>query len=243
MQLVIDSGNSFIKLSLFEGGKPLETFVFKEIKLADIESLFNDHPSIKEAIICSVSLSEKELEEIIANYCPVIVLDHNTPLPIKNKYKAPETIGKDRLAAAVGAKAYAEDAPVLVIDAGTCITYDIVNQSNEFLGGSISPGLNIRIRSLQIFTERLPLVVPSENIILPGTTTEESILSGVIAGIRFEMEGFINYYSAQYSGLKCVLSGGDMKYFDKNLKNSIFAVPNIVAEGLQLILNFNAKQI
>ena len=179
---------------------------------------------------------------MIRKYCKVIVLDSNTPLPIINKYKTPETIGKDRLAAAVGAKSFAGDAPVLVIDAGSCITYDIVNQSNEFLGGSISPGVNMRLKSLHTFTQKLPLLEPTENIVLPGSDTKESIMSGVIAGIQFEMEGFINYYSIQYPDLKCVLSGGDMKYFDKKLKNGIFAIPNIVAEGLQLILHFNAKQ-
>ena len=241
MQLIIDSGNSYLKLFVYSDEKAIDSFIFEELKIQDLKTIFQKYPSIQRSIICSVSNLEENLSNMLAPFCEVLVLTNETPLPIVNTYKTPDTLGKDRMAAAIGAKVHFPSAPVLVIDAGTCITYDIVNATNEFIGGSISPGIPIRLKALHQFTQKLPLLHPAEGLPLPGTNTEESILSGVIMGALFEMDGFISYYTSQYPDLKTVLSGGDMKYFDKKLKNSIFAIPNIVAEGLQKILYFNAN--
>ncbi len=241
MHLIVDSGNSLTKLSLFEGEQLKDTFYYKNIFDLKVQAFFSSFPNIQDCIICSVNESEKMIADFISPFVTPLIFDFNTPIPIQNHYKTKETLGKDRIAAAVGAKYHFKENPVLIIDAGTCITYDVVNKENEFKGGSISPGIEMRYKALHTFTQKLPLILPKEDYFLPGSSTEESIDSGVLASALFEMQGFINYYQSQYEGLITVLCGGDMKYFDKKLKNSIFAFPNLVAEGLQKILHFNAK--
>jgi type III pantothenate kinase len=143
----------------------------------------------------------------------------------------------------VGANLYFPNQDVLVIDAGTCIKYDFVNKANAYLGGSISPGLQMRFKALHTLTEKLPLVQPVLNVdYLIGSSTEEAILSGVLNGCIAEIDGIIQQYKSNYKNLKVVLSGGDSIYFDKTLKNSIFASPNIVLEGLNAILDYNVDK-
>jgi len=167
-------------------------------------------------------------------------LSHSLKLPITIDYKTPNTLGKDRIAGAVGAQSLFLKENILIIDAGTCITYDVVEANGTYIGGSISPGMLMRFKSLNNFTHKLPLVPYREFNELTGKTTEESILSGVISGIAFEMHGFINGYLEKYSSLKIILTGGDAVYFEKTLKNDIFVNSNIVLIGLKEILNYNA---
>ena len=151
-------------------------------------------------------------------------------------------MGKDRLAAAVTGNHFFPNQNVLIIIAGTCITYEFVNTKAEYLGGAISPGISIRFKALHTFTGKLPLVEKKIKASIIGNTTENSILSGVINGCFYEVKGITYEYTDKYKDLKIILSGGDMKYFDKILKNSIFAISNIVLIGLNIILDFNAKK-
>ena len=167
-------------------------------------------------------------------------MDDHTPLPIKNLYKTPQTLGKDRLAAAVAGHMRFSTDPVLVVNAGSCITFDVINEKGEYLGGSISPGIQMRFRALHTFTGKLPLITGKNLVALTGTTTGDSILSGVINGSLSEVEGIIAQYLQKYKNLHVILSGGDMKYFDTRLKIKTFAIPNIVTEGLYQILELNA---
>jgi type III pantothenate kinase len=171
-----------------------------------------------------------------------VFFGHNTTVPIINNYGSPETLGKDRLAGVIGAKHWMPNSNILVIDAGTAITYDLVTANGEFLGGGISPGIAMRYKALHTFTGRLPLLDYYGDAELIGTDTASSIHSGVLNGAVAEMEGIIKGYQPLYPGLKIILTGGDHNYFDKRLKIKTFAALNLVLEGLNLILNFNIEK-
>ena len=168
-------------------------------------------------------------------------MDGHTKIPLQNTYKTPESLGRDRIALAVGANQLFPTNNTLVIDAGTCITYDFIDEKNNYLGGAISPGLQIRLNALHTFTEKLPLVTIKNGSELIGKTTEMSILSGVINGATAEVDGIIDRYKEQFGNLKTVLTGGDANYFVKTLKNNIFANSKVLLNGLNTILNYNAK--
>lgn len=242
MELIIDLGNTNKKLALFENGKLSELQMFLEIKLRVIRDFVKQHPGIENCIFSSVIDHPKSINHYLRDHFHVIELNEHTPIPIKNLYRNPETLGKDRLAAAVAGASVFPGRDVLVINAGSCITYEFINKRNEYLGGAISPGAQMRFMALNTFTGKLPLVTLNESHDLTGNDTEHSVLSGVVNGIIREIEGNVAFYRKKYHGLKVILSGGDLNYFDKRLKISNFAVPNIVLEGLYQILAFNVKK-
>jgi type III pantothenate kinase len=199
---------------------------------------------LKGAIISSVVNYSREIIDYLSNlYGTCIELNHATPLPLENRYATPETLGYDRIAAAVGAYTICPGKNVLVIDAGTAITYDIVTSRGEFLGGNISQGIEIRFKSLNKYTNRLPHLERPEAVPpLVGSTTREAIQSGIVNGLLFEMDGFIGAFTKKYPKLQVVLTGGDAKYFVGKLKNSIFVDPNLNLIGLNRILEHNAER-
>ena len=168
-----------------------------------------------------------------------IVLDSSTKVPFKNLYSSPTTLGIDRIALAAAAVSLYPQKNTLIIDAGTCITYDFVNLKSEYLGGAISPGIDIRYQSLHHYTSKLPKLIKSEAHNLIGTSTSEAIHSGVINGVIHEIEGVIRQYELDFHDLTIVLTGGDTKFLFKQLKNSIFANQNFLLHGLNKILTFN----
>jgi type III pantothenate kinase len=171
----------------------------------------------------------------------VIFLNENTPVPITTGYETPATLGKDRLAAAVGANYLQPDKNILVIDAGTAITYEFIDSKGVYAGGNISPGLTTRFRALNHFTGKLPLVNETEDVPFIGSNTEMAIIAGVVNGIVFEMDGYIDTLKAQYKDFFVFLTGGHSFYFERRLKNHIFADPNLVLTGLNRILEYNAE--
>lgn len=194
------------------------------------------------AIIGSVVDDINEFHEKLNAILPAQLFQTTTPIPFKNCYQSAATLGSDRIAAAVGAFTLYPSCNVLVIDAGTCIKYNFTNNHNEYLGGGISPGLQMRFKALHQFTSKLPLVeFNSETISLIGNTTQQSIISGVVKGTIAEIDGIINEYKNQYPDLVCVITGGDSEYLCKQLKNSIFANQNLVLKGLNDILNYNLE--
>lgn len=238
MILAIDIGNTLTKLAVFEGDKIVEVISEKEIKSADINTLVKNF-DVQSIIVSSVA-DKNDLKELLKNH-NFLVLNHNTPIPLQLKYKTPETLGLDRIAAVVAAKKmYAEN--VLVIDMGTCITYDFINADNEYLGGGISPGFKMRFKALNTFTQKLPLINFDNNkLMLVGNSTESSIISGVYNGMKNEVNGIINNYLSQYKNLKIVVTGGDRNLFDLEPKNRIFADEFLVLKGLNEILKYNEK--
>ncbi|MCX6232228.1 MAG: type III pantothenate kinase [Bacteroidetes bacterium] len=240
MKLVLDFGNTLQKMAIFEGDKMIEMYAFKKITLRKLHEIIANFP-IKSAILSSVINYPEEIKIFLQHNFNFIEFNSTTNIPLINKYASPETLGNDRLAAAVAANHLFPDQNVLVIIAGTCITYEFVNNKNEYLGGAISPGIGIRFKSLHNFTDKLPLIEKKIKTAVIGNTTEKSILSGVMNGVYCEVDGVTSKYTADYKNLQIILSGGDMKYFANSLKNSIFAVSNIVLIGLNIILDFNAK--
>jgi type III pantothenate kinase len=169
------------------------------------------------------------------------ILRHTLPLPITNHYATPATLGVDRLAGACGARQMFPGSNCLVIDAGTCITYDFLDAGGSYLGGGISPGLHMRFQAVHTFTKKLPLVQAVDNINLIGNSTEQCIQSGVIHGVLEEVQGIIRQYREKFEDLKVILCGGDTHFFENQLKASIFAVPELVLSGLNSILIYNVN--
>jgi type III pantothenate kinase len=243
MNLIIDVGNSFVKLAVFYDGKLRHKQIVElEYVLEEIGVLRSQYSNINRAIISSVGKIEKRDIKAINEYFDLLVLDSETQLPFDNLYKTPKTLGVDRIALVCAAVKLFPRENVLIIDSGTCITYDFVNSKNNYLGGAISPGLNMRYQSLNNLTANLPLLkaaIPNDVI---GNSTEESIHSGVVNGILNEIDGTIEMYKSKYSDLTVILTGGDAKFLSKQLKSSIFANSNFLLEGLDYILQFNTNE-
>jgi len=241
MNLILDLGNTNKKIALFKNGELVDLQQFPLLKLKIIRDFIKLYPGIENCILSSVIPHRSAIDRFLSSNFNFFELDEKTPVPLNNRYRTPKTLGKDRLAAAVAGNNLFPGKHVLVINTGTCITYDFVNENNEYLGGSISPGILMRFHALHTFTGKLPLVSFHDQEIFTGTDTRESILSGVLTGAVAEIEGITARYQQKYPDLKVLLSGGDQKYFDKRLKISIFALPNIVIHGLQQILAFNVN--
>lgn len=240
MELVLDLGNTNKKLALFNNGRLTVLEQHPTLTLQMMNGFLERHPTIHHAIFSSVVRHPNSMIQLLKRRMNLIELTETTPLPIKNRYRSPATLGKDRLAAAIGGAATFPNEDVLVITAGTCITYDFVNKKSGYMGGAISPGLTMRLKALHTFTGNLPLLSIGSAEVLTGRNTEESILSGVLNGTTAEIEGVVARYRKKHPALRVILSGGDQNYLVKRLKISIFAVPNIVIHGLYQILDFNA---
>jgi type III pantothenate kinase len=243
--LVIDVGNTLSKIAVFENNESVYVSKSAQLKDIDISGLIEKY-KVNNLILSSVkALAEHKYE---ADYPQLNYLrfDHQTRLPIKNNYATPQTLGLDRLAAVIGAKDIFPSEPVLVIDAGTCITFDFIDEESVYEGGSISPGIKMRLKAMHQFTGKLPDVEfenDSVTDIFYGKNTKEAMQTGALNGMLFEIEGYLRYYSQKYSSLKIILCGGDASFFDTRLKNSIFAhqillEPLLVLRGLNTVVNY-----
>ncbi|MBK7666313.1 MAG: type III pantothenate kinase [Sphingobacteriaceae bacterium] len=239
MNLIIDFGNTRVKAALFKGQQLIEAKAYNSVKelIAD-RAFYNE---AKSCIIGSVVNADTQITEALHHIKDIRFFTSETKIPLKNLYKSASTLGSDRLAAAVGAYSLYPLKNSLVIDAGTCLKFNFTSEKAEYLGGAISPGLQMRFKALQHFTDKLPLIsMPDEFDKLIGQNTEESILSGVINGILQETDGVINEYKKLYPDLTIVVTGGDTDFFAKHLKNRIFAHPHLVLVGLNEILIYNS---
>lgn len=231
MNLIVDIGNSRIKVARSESGKISEVSFVEN--LTDLDELIQKADA---TIISSV----RKLSDF--NNKKVVVLSPTTSVPIQNNYSSPNTLGMDRLAGVVGCNYLYPNTNCLLIDCGTCITYDFIDSTGTYQGGSISPGLTMKFKALNNFTNSLPLVEGKSDSELIGKTTEESILSGVLNGTIAEMDQIMEEYKAHHSGLKVILTGGDGQFFESKLKATIFAQPKIVLIGLNRILEYNVEK-
>ncbi len=238
INIAIDRGNSYIKLGVF---KDNDLITFENIDYNfDIIKKLLDKFNPDNLIISSVVSDNYNLTDFLNKKVnKIIFLDHTTPLPVVNHYKTPETLGKDRLAAVVGAQFLFPEENILIIDAGTAITYDLLLNGIDYIGGDISPGINMRIKALNQFTSRLPLVNKSNDICFPGKNTIEAISSGTYNGMIFEIEGYRTVCNNKYGSVKTIITGGDALFFEKNLKKPIFADQNLVLKGLNRIMEYN----
>jgi type III pantothenate kinase len=232
INLVIDIGNSRTKIALFNQYDLMFNVAIDHLKVEHLRMLKEEHPQLTKAILSSVKPQFKFFME----------LDHKTELPIENLYETQETLGKDRLAAAVGANELFPDQNLLVIDAGTAITYDLVSEKNQFIGGNISPGLEMRFKALNHFTGKLPLISVSDEFDFIGKNTSDAIRAGVQNGMLYEIDRTIDIFNRYYQNLQIIMTGGDSNFFDKKLNYSIFVHFNLTLIGLNRILEHNAKK-
>lgn len=236
--LAIDIGNTRIKVGLFSDHQLLNVLVDPDLK--DLPGLVDEN-AVDEIMVCSVR-SDLDDFETKAGLNRVTRLDSNTPLPINNRYKTPLTLGMDRLAAAAGAFYLYPNHNCLVIDAGTTITYDFISHKGDYLGGGISPGVELRFKALNQHTRRLPHVqVSNEDFPLIGRDTRGSLVSGVLNGVLAEIEGIVRTYGQKFTNLKVVLCGGDAAFFESRIKAPIFVVPHLVLIGLNSIMLYHAQ--
>ena len=233
MILTIDVGNTRIKGAVFEGSKLIETFVFEKLALEkSIQNIIIKYKNIAHLVVSSVSDLEKQSFLGLNDALNIHFVSHKDPFPFENQYQTPTTLGIDRMVLASGATIQYPSQNRLVIDAGTCITYDFIDESNTYLGGAISPGLRLRYESLHNFTAKLPLLTLEKPNYFIGNSTSESIHSGVVNGLVHEIDGFINQYKEKYLNFIIILTGGDTEFLAKRLKNTIFANSNFLLESL-----------
>ena len=238
MNLALDIGNSFLKAGIFKNNNLINYYEFNREYYSNIKSILDKTP-ITHSIASNVSESNNKLIELLSNKTNLIKFNSSLKVPFKNCYQTKNTLGKDRIALVSNASKEYPKENVLLIDLGSCITFDFLNSKNEYLGGSISPGLSMRYKSLNSYTANLPLINPKEIDYFIGRNTEDSIHSGIINGIICEIEGVIAQYEQDFGDLTIVLTGGDTKFLSKQLKNSIFANQNFLLNGLNKILTFN----
>ena len=243
MNLIIDIGNTVAKVALFEREELQEIIYDSNQSLDCLGAICSKYPIERAIIATVVDLSDRLQEQLNQLDIPVLWLDQNTPLPVANLYETPETLGYDRMAAVVAANDQYPGRNILIIDAGTCITYEFVDAKGQYHGGNISPGLQMRFKALHQFTGRLPFVEPDGRLPEMGKNTETAIRAGVLKGIEYEMAGYIKAMTDKYPELLVFLTGGDEFSFDTNIKSVIFADKFLVLKGLNRILNYNNGRI
>ena len=247
MLLVIDVGNTRIKAAVFEGNTLLETVFFSNVAfLKNSKTILDSYPKVTDMIVASVGNSDKDNFLALNTKINVHFVTHEMLFPFQNLYETPHTLGIDRMVLAAGAVLQFPKQNRLVIDAGTCITYDFIDDADCYLGGAIAPGIRLRYESLHHYTANLPLltlenVLSNEQQNLIGSSTQKSIHSGVINGVVFEIEGFINEYRKKYPQFIIILTGGDSDFLAKRFKNTIFANSNFLLESLNQIYLYKTK--
>ena len=241
MNLIIDQGNSTSKIALYLNDS--EVF-FKKVANSNLSAfcvaLTEEYP-VDKAVFSSVVEIEKEFVDFLNNNIRFFIrLTENTPTPVQSVYKTPKTLGKDRLAGVVGANYLQPNKNILVIDAGTAVTFDFIDENSIYRGGNISPGLTMRFKALNEFTSKLPLITPEGELPLLGDSTDTALRSGVVNGLIYEIDAYIDVLKKKYANLFVFLTGGDTFFLAAKLKNSIFADTKLLIKGLNRILNYNA---
>ena len=242
MILTIDVGNTNIKVAVFERFNLLDKFVFQKNNFQNnFKIIFKKYPNHLKAVVSSVSLSEDDDILWLKKQIHVIEINSETKFPFKNVYSTPKTLGIDRMVLAAGAVIEYPNQNILIIDAGTCITYDFITNKNEYLGGAISPGLSMRYKALHDYTAKLPLLEnnPPESFI--GNSTNQSIYSGVVNGLCYEIEGFISEYSVKNEQFTIILTGGDAIFLANRLKSTIFADENFLLKSLHQLYTYSLQ--
>jgi type III pantothenate kinase len=235
MNLAIDIGNTKTKIGFFEKHQLASSKSFES--LSELNQ-FLDPNEIDFAIIASVNLQYEEISSQLSKLNNPVLLNNDTPLPFINQYKS-KTIGLDRLAAVAGAQVLYPNKNVLVIDLGTCITYEFLENGTTYHGGAISPGMKMRFKAMHNFTARLPLINPRIVKDWISDSTEGAMLSGVVNGIQAEIDAYIQEVERKYARLTVIITGGDAKFFESKIKATIFAIPELVLVGLNAILRYN----
>ena len=242
MNLIIDFGNTQLKVAVFEF-RDLKYFQFISYnELNQLIAIF-DRYDFSKLGITSVREIPPDFKKVIDKYtCEKYFLKSGDPLPISLNYTTPQTLGNDRICNVIGAKSIFPDKNVLVIDLGTCNKYDFITKNGVYLGGAISPGFKMRFDSMNYYTDQLPEIQPEAASEFIGDSTKNSMISGAFYGVIGEINFFIEQYIDEFSDIEIVLTGGFLTYFEKDLKNHIFADPYLTLKGLNEILNFQVNK-
>jgi len=236
--LCFDFGNTRKKVAVFNEAELDKVVVLKDDTEGSIQQLIDEYKP-QRTILSSVIEHNPAMETLLAANGSFHKLSHLTKLAFTTPVGKPETIGADRLALCAAAGRFYPTKNNLVIGMGTCITYNFINKYHEFLGGGISPGLEMRLRAMSQFTAKLPLIKPSANVPLMGYDTNTNLLSGAVLGMAKEIDGFIDAYKEKYGNFNVLLTGGDIVYLASHLKNKIFADPDLIFKGLYAISEVN----
>jgi type III pantothenate kinase len=233
MVLTLDIGNTRIKGAVFENDNIVGSFV-KPAKniLPEVKKIFEKFPEIDNVVSSSVSHNAKNLLSDAGYEGKITEIHHGSAFPFVNAYATPQTLGVDRMVLSAGATLMFPSQPRLVIDAGTCVTYDFVDADNIYHGGAISPGLRMRYEAMHMQTARLPLLSTYEPTGITGDSTAMAMHSGAVNGLRFEIDGFVSAYCLRHPNIIIILTGGDSDFLAKRLKNTIFANSNFLLESL-----------
>jgi len=233
-----DFGNTRLKYAVFKNRSFEYEAMLPDSEAATVEGLMKEIQPEK-TILSSVIVHDRKIEEVLSSYSKFHLLSHTTKLPFSATVSKPETIGADRLALSAAAVEFFPGKHNLVVGLGTCITYNFIDKYRQFLGGGISPGMELRLKSLRDYTAKLPLVKADWNFPLVGYDTRTNITSGVILGMAKEIDGIIDAYSERYTNFNVLLTGGDSPYFAQLMKNKIFADPQLIYKGLYAISEYN----
>lgn len=239
MNLILDVGNSLLKIALFKKSQLIQKFKFTENYKRNIEDIISEN-NVTHSIISNVGRIDDSIINILKESTNLLLVSNQLKFPFKNLYKSKNTLGQDRLALVSAAAFKFPKENVLIVDAGSCITYDFKNNNNEYLGGGISPGISMRFKSLNTFTSNLPLIDFDSIHQLIGNNTKNSINSGVINGTISEINGIIQQYCEEFKNIRIILTGGDSNFLLKRIKNSIFADQNFLLVGLNKLLEDNS---
>ena len=242
MNLVVDIGNTLLKLAVFDGGRLVAQQCVGELREETFAGLLGGARAAR-AVVASTRGEAPAIVEAVRRHTDYLLeFTPATPVPIGNAYLTPATLGRDRLAAAVGAATLYPRRNALIVDFGTAVTLDFVSADGVFRGGCISPGMAMRFRALHDYTAALPLCDATDSAELLGRTTDEAVRLGVMNSLAFEIEGYIARMQGEIEDLCVIFTGGDTNFFAKRIKNTIFANCNLVFWGLNRILEYNASE-
>ena len=239
MNLILDVGNSLLKIALFKKSELIQKFKFSENYKRNIEDIISNN-NVTHSIISNVGRIDDSIINILKESTNLLLVSNQLKIPFKNLYKSKNTLGQDRLALVSAAAFNFPNENVLIVDVGSCITYDFKNNNNEYLGGGISPGISMRFKSLNTFTSNLPLIDFDSIYQLIGNNTKNSITSGVVNGTISEINGIIQQYREEFKNIRIILTGGDSNFLLKRIKNTIFADRNFLLIGLNKLLEDNS---
>lgn len=241
MKIIIDEGNTNVKIAVYQLDNLLELIIITISELEDnVLALYQKYP-IRAMIVSSVGKHAYNVVKKM-DLPKVVFVERDLPVPFQNLYQTPHTLGFDRIALVVAAVSQFPNSNVLVIDAGTCVTYDFVDEKRNYHGGAISPGLQMRLKAMHHYTAKLPLITISKEVSsFIGRNTNDSLQIGAVLGLANEIDGFINMYTQNYDNLKVVLTGGDAINLCKQLKSTIFVRPNFLLDGLNSLLTYQLE--
>ena len=242
MILTIDVGNTRIKYAVFENNTLIEaSFFLQDNFQKKIENILNLNQKIKVLVVASVGKLEQQAFESFSNRVKIYFITRESIFPFQNNYATPNTLGIDRMVLSAGAVLQFPNTYRLIIDAGTCVTYDFVDDKNNYQGGAISPGIKLRYEAMHNNTAKLPLLSIEEPLNIIGNSTNQSLHSGVVNGLTFEIEGYIDSFVGKNENFIIILTGGDANFLAKRLKNTIFANSNFLLDSLNNLYQYQIK--